>query len=103
MSEWIPVFTGAVLSMLHHRFRWSLRAVLWCALLLAAAATTLSGEVVHAPVLIVVDASLVAVGFAAARWGRTAWVLLRARQYTRTRQLRTTRIAPRRRAADPSG
>lgn len=83
MSEWIPVLAGAVLFLWHARRALALRTRLALGIAAAIAATTLSGEALHEPVMLVVDLAVVIAGWHAALVARVAW---RALHRTRTRR-----------------
>lgn len=73
MSEWIPVLAGAVLATWHAHRALSLRTRLTLGIAIAIASTTLSGEVLHEPVMLVADLAFVVIGWHAARLARHAW------------------------------
>ena len=67
MFEWMPILSGAVLGLLHLRERITQRTLLCLAAIAAYVATASSGELPHAPQLILVDLALVATGVGVVR------------------------------------
>jgi hypothetical protein len=67
MFEWMPVFFGAALGLLHLRGHLGQRTLLCIATLAACIATASSGELFDAPQLILVDLALVAAGVCGVR------------------------------------
>ena len=67
MFEWMPVLCGAVLGLLHRRAYIGQRTLLCLIVLIACAATAISGELFDEPWLILVDLALTVTGLIASR------------------------------------